>query len=72
MTENDDCNENSGGYMKPKNTGREWSNSDVQKLRQMAKQNVDTDVIAKNLQRTKSAVYNKASEIDVSLKPKDR
>lgn len=58
--------------MKAKNSGREWTNADVQKLKQMARNNTDTDDIAKSLGRTKSAVYNKASEVDVSLKPKDK
>ncbi len=57
---------------KPRKNGTEWSNSDLKKLKDLAKKNVDTDVIAKKLERTKGAVYNKASEKDVSLKPKDK
>jgi hypothetical protein len=56
----------------PRKNGDLWSNSDVNKLKNLAKRNVDTDIIAKKLERTKGAVYNKAAEEDISLKPKDK
>ena len=61
-----------GGKMKPKNSRKEWTKTDVNQLKQFAKQNVDTDDIARKLGRTPAAVYNKASEKEISLKPKDK
>lgn len=58
--------------MKPKNSGKEWTKTDVNQLKQFAKQNDDTDDIAKKLRRTPAAVYNRASEEKISLKPKDK
>ncbi len=57
---------------KPRKNGSEWSNSDIKKLKDLARNNVDTDIIAKKLERTKGAVYNKASEKKISLMPKDK
>ena len=57
---------------KPKNHGKDWSNTDVKKLRGLAKKGETTPIIAKNLKRTTSAVRNKASEKRISLKPKDK
>ena len=52
--------------------GTEWSGSDVKKLKDLAKQGKTTPTIAKDLGRTKSAIYSKASEKNISLKPKDK
>lgn len=54
------------------NSGKEWTNFDIQRLRQLAKQNLDTDLIAAQLGRTVSAIYNKAAELGITLKPKDK
>ena len=54
-----------------KRSGKQWSKSDVSQLRNMANQNKNTVSIAKSLGRSKSAIYNKASERNISLKPKD-
>ena len=52
--------------------GKEWTKQDISELRRLAKQNADTDIIANKLQRTKAAIYTKASEEGISLKPKDK
>lgn len=53
----------------PKNHGRPWSQDDIKKLRDEAKHNTPTRVLALHLGRTTDAVRSKASEIDLSLKP---
>ncbi len=52
-----------------RNTGKPWSNSDVSRLEELAKQNTPTRVIGLKLGRTENAVYNKASEESIPLKP---
>ena len=57
--------------MKPKNQGKDWTESEVLKLKALASSNTTTKEIANKLQRTVNSVYNKASEENISLKPKD-
>jgi hypothetical protein len=52
-----------------RNTGKEWTHSHEAKLTDMAAHNRPTGLIAWELGRTKAAVYAKASELGVSLKP---
>lgn len=54
---------------KPVNHGKSWSSSDVQKLRDLADGNTPTRIMALKLKRTEDAVYSKASDEGVSLKP---
>ena len=54
---------------KPANAGKAWTTSDVAKLRQLAKGNTPTRVMALKLQRTTEAIYSKAEDLDLSLKP---
>lgn len=54
---------------KPRNSGRDWSSTDVSALRRLAAGNTPTRVAALKLERTPSAVASKASELGVSLKP---
>ncbi len=54
---------------KPSNHGQEWTDSDLQRLRQLAAQNTPTRVMGLKLGRTPDAVSAKASEEHVSLKP---
>lgn len=54
---------------KPVNAGKEWTGSDVAKLRQLASGNTPTRLMALKLGRTVGAVYGKAEELDLSLKP---
>jgi hypothetical protein len=53
----------------PKNHGKDWTSSDVQQLKQLAKGNTPTRVAALKLQRTPAAVQQKASSEGISLKP---
>ena len=52
-----------------RNTGKEWAPADVKQLKQLAKQDTPTRVIGLKLGRTEAAVYAKASDEGVSLKP---
>lgn len=52
-----------------RNSGKDWSKSDVSQLKTLAKENTPTRVIGLKLGRTESAVYSKASEEGVSLSP---
>ncbi|MDO9542350.1 MAG: hypothetical protein Q7J98_08510 [Kiritimatiellia bacterium] len=52
-----------------RNTGKQWSSTDVSKLRQLARENTPTRVIGLKLKRTPAAVQSKASEKSISLKP---
>lgn len=58
--------------MHPKNHGKDWTKSDVNKLEYLAKKGIDTDKIANELGRTKIAIYKKASEEEIPLKPRDK
>lgn len=53
----------------PKNQGKKWTNTDISKLKKLAKGNTPTGLIAYNLGRSESSVYSKASEKNISLKP---
>lgn len=53
----------------PDNEGNPWSAADQAKLKQLAKENTPTRVIGLKLGRTESAVYSKAQELGISLKP---
>lgn len=52
-----------------RNTGKAWTPSDVKQLKSLAKENTPTRVIGLKMGRTEGAVYAKASEKGVSLKP---
>lgn len=52
-----------------RNTGKTWSSSDVEHLKELAKENTPTRVIGLRLGRTEDAVRSKAQEEDISLKP---
>ena len=54
---------------KPKNHGKAWSKQDVQQLRQLKKENPPTRVMGLKLGRTPDAIYGKASDEGISLKP---
>ena len=57
--------------MSPKNSGKPWSNTEERKLKSLANSKTTTESIAKQLGRTVDAIYNKSSELKISLKPKD-
>jgi len=52
-----------------RNTGKDWSHSDVSNLRHLAGENTPTRVIGLKLGRTEDAVRTKASSEGISLKP---
>lgn len=52
-----------------RNSGKEWTGSDVSRMRTLARENTPTRVIGLKLGRTEGAVYNKASEKGVPLSP---
>jgi hypothetical protein len=53
----------------PKNHGKPWTGDEVKQLRQLAKENTPTRVAGLKLGRTEDAVYAKASDEGISLKP---
>ena len=52
-----------------RNSGKRWTAREVQQLRTLARKNTPTRVISLDLGRTPSAVYAKASQEGISLKP---
>lgn len=52
-----------------RNTGTQWTRSEVSQLRTLARQNTPTRVIGLELGRTPAAVYNRASLAGISLTP---
>lgn len=51
------------------NNHKPWTPAQVQQLKQLAKGNTPTGVMTIKTGRTKQALYSKASELDISLKP---
>lgn len=51
------------------NEGRPWTTGDIARLRDLANRNTPTGLIAYQLGRSEAAVYSKASELGISLKP---
>lgn len=54
---------------RPNREGKNWTPKEVSTLRDLAKRNTPTGLIADKLGRTEPAVYSKASDKNVSLKP---
>lgn len=52
-----------------RNTGKPWAPNDLKQLKELAKGNTPTGVISLKLGRTEDAIYSKASEKNISLKP---
>lgn len=52
-----------------RNNGKSWSDKDVSQLKSMAAGNTPTRVMGLKLGRSEGAVYSKASEQGISLKP---
>ncbi len=52
-----------------RNSGQRWSSGDVRQLRQLAGENTPTRVISLKLGRPEGAIYSKASEQGIPLKP---
>ncbi len=53
----------------PKNHGKAWTPAEVKQLKELAKGNTPTRVIALKLDRTPAAIQGKAGAEKVSLKP---
>ena len=52
-----------------RNSGKPWTQGDVQQVKTLAKQNTPTRVIGLKLGRTPASIYTKASEKNISLHP---
>ena len=52
-----------------RNTGKHWTPSEVKELHHLAQGNTPTRVIGLKLGRTPDAIYNKASQENISLAP---
>jgi hypothetical protein len=52
-----------------RNSGKQWTNSEVSQLKTLARQNTPTRVIGLKLGRTENAIYSEASKQGVSLRP---
>ena len=52
-----------------RNSGKAWKPQEIKELRSLARENTPTRVIGLKLGRTPDAIYAKASESDISLKP---
>jgi hypothetical protein len=53
----------------PTNSGKPWTSQDDEQLRREAAGNTPTRLIALHLGRSEDAVCNRASDLDISLKP---
>jgi len=54
---------------KPPNQGKRWTPEDVTKLEELVQSNTPTRLIGLKMGRSPKAVYDKASEQGVSVKP---
>jgi len=52
-----------------KNANKPWTAADIAMLKQLIAQNTPTRIIALKLGRTEAAIYAKASELGLSVKP---
>lgn len=52
-----------------RNTEKPWTTDDIATLRKLVRENTPTRVIGLKLGRTEAAIYKKASELGLSLKP---
>jgi hypothetical protein len=53
----------------PPNSGKSWTPTDVKTLKNLVRQDTPTRVIGLKMGRTPEAVYAKASQEGISLKP---
>jgi len=56
----------------PSNHNKSWTPPQEKQLKQLAKGNTPTPLIAYKMQRTEDAVRAKAHELDISLKPTNK
>lgn len=57
---------------KKDNKKKQWTKDDIQKLGKLAKGNTPTDLIADALGRTPSAIYSKAYQKSITLRPTNK
>lgn len=55
-----------------RNSGNHWTPQDEKTLHNLVNQNTPTRVIGLKLGRTEGAIYSKASELSVSLRPNNQ
>ena len=53
----------------PKNNHKQWSSQDQANLKKLANDNTPTRVIGLKIGRSEGAIYKKASELGIKLKP---
>ncbi len=53
----------------PPNQGKHWTSAEVRELKALAKGNTPTRVIGIKMGRSEDAVYAKAADEEISLKP---
>ena len=53
----------------PKKSGKTWTPTDIKQLKQLAKENTPTRIVALKMGRSPEAVQSKASDAGISLKP---
>jgi ribonucleotide monophosphatase NagD (HAD superfamily) len=56
----------------PTNNGKPWTTEDLKTLKELARKNTPTGLIANQLGRSESAVSQKATELGISLKPANK
>lgn len=54
---------------KATNSGKQWNDIEIQKMKALAKGNTPTGLIAHELGRSVDSIRSKASQLDISLKP---
>jgi len=58
--------------MAPKNSGKEWRDEEVKKLKKLSEGNTPTGVIALKMGRSKNAIFSKAAVEGISLRPTNK
>lgn len=56
----------------PKNQGKTWTESDIEKLQKLADKNTPTGLIAYELGRSEGFITNKAHQENISLQPTNK
>lgn len=56
-------------YTSDQNSGNSWTKEDIVLLRDLIKMNTPINVMGLKLGKTEDAIYNKANDIGISLKP---
>jgi len=54
---------------RPPNSGKQWTTAEIKQLEKLAEENTPTRVMGIKLERTPAAVYAKAADEGISLKP---